>query len=243
MAENKNQILWGEGVVFIGGKELFEVQELALNFGINTLTAQKGDGGSQIVIPTGQPITGRCGFLGINSATLAVLTGATAASGANYKRIRSEELTVASDAVTTTETPIAATLRVVEKGANKVPLQQVASSPDAGEYTVSGTTIGFNASQFADGVKILVSYIYADTEGETVTFSPDTLPDSFALWGTLRSKELFGDVTGDVIIYAAKCDRTSEFGLGGSIGNISTPGFDFNIRVDTEGDLEFYFPA
>lgn len=242
MAENLNQILWGEGVAFIDGNETFDIQEISLNFGLNTLNFTKGDGGSQVVIPTGQPITGRAGFLGLNSAILATLTGGSSAAG-TVKRIRSEALTVSSDAVTTSQTAITNTLRVVESGANKTPLKQVSSSPSSGEYTVSGTTITFNASQFEDGVVINVSYLYTDgSAGETVTIDPSDLPSNFELYATLRTRQEFSQVKGDIVIYCSSVDRTGEFTMGGSIGNVSTPGFDFNVNNNTSGDVEIYFP-
>ncbi len=243
MAQNLNQILWGEGVAFLGGKELFEIQELSLNTGLESLTAKKGDGGGNIVIPTSQPITGRASFLGLNASTFAALTGGAITSGATQKRIRSEELTVATNAVTTSQTPITNTMRVVEKGSAKQPLKQVTTPAAADEYSISGTTITFNTGTFSDGTKILVSYFYADASaGETVSIGPDDLPSSFELRGSLRTKELFADSKGDIIFYAAKCERTSEMNMGGSVGDISTPGFDFSIRIDNEGDLEIYFP-
>lgn len=242
MAENLNQILWGEGVAFLAGKELFEIQNLSLNVGMSTIEAAKGDGGGQIIIPTNQPITGRAEFLGINASVLAALTGGASATG-TYKRIRSEALTVGTDTITTSETPITNTLRVVAQGSNNQPLKQVASPSADDEYSVSGTTITFNSGAFADGTVINVSYFYNDaSNGETLTIGPDDLPNSFELWGSLRTKELFSDVKGDVLFKAAKCERTSEMSFGGSIGNISVPGFDFNVRIDTEGDLEVYFP-
>jgi hypothetical protein len=244
MPQNLNQILWGEGVAFIDGVELFEIQELAINFGLESISAPKGDGGGNIVIPTSQPVTGRAGFLGSNASVIAALTGGSITSGATRKRKRSEELSVSSNTVTASETPITNSMRVIEKGASKQPLKQVSGAPSsADEYQVSGTTITFNTGTFADTTVIEVSYIYADAaDGETLSFNPTDLPSSFELQGALRTKELFTDVKGDLAILAAKCERTGEFGLGGAVGNISTPGFDFSIRIDNDGDLQLFFP-
>jgi len=240
MAENLNQILWGEGVAFIDGVEAFEVQELSVAFPLEVLEFTKGDGGGKGTIPVGQSYQGRAGFLGMNASIFSKLTGSTTSTGTK-KRIRNEKLTKSTDTLTCSQTPIADTLRVVPAGSNKQPLKRVSGSPQVGEYSVSGTTITLNASQPESD--FYVSYIYTDSSsGETSQLSPSSLPNSFELYGSLRTKELFSDVKGDVIIYAAKCERTSEFGLGGAIGNVSTPGFDFNIRVDNAGDLEFYWP-
>lgn len=243
MGQNLNQILWGEGVAYLDGKELFEIQELAITFGLESLQAVKGDGGGNIVIPTNQPLTGRAGFLGINAAILAELTGATTSTGTK-KRIRKEQQTVSSNAITLDNTPIANTMRVVEDGALKIPLRQVSGSPAAAdEYQLSTATLTFNTGTFANGTVINVWYIYTDgADGETSQLAPGALPGAFELYGSLRTKELFGDTKDDLIFYAAKCERTSEFALGGAIGNISVPGFDFNIRIDNNGDFDVYWP-
>lgn len=243
MAQNLSQIMWGEGVAFLDGYELFEIQELIINFGLNTLEAVKGDGGGNIVIPTNQPITGRAGFLGLNAATFSKLTGGSSATGTK-KRIREEELTVSTNTVTTSQTPIANTMRVIEQGANKQPLKQVSGTPaEDDEYQISGTTITFKTGTFSDGTIMVVSYIYADAaNGETVQIGTTDLPSSFELYGSLRTKEKFSNVKSDIIIYAAKCERTGEFGMGSAVGSVSTPGFDFNVEVDNPGDLEIYFP-
>lgn len=244
MAQNLNQILWGEGVAFVDGKQLFEIQELGVNIGIGSITGEKGDGGGQIVEITSQPVTGRAGFLGVNAALLAALTGGSSSTG-TVKRIRSEELTVATNAVTTSQTGIANTFLVKEKAANSQPLKQVSGAPSSDdEYQISAaTTLTFKAGAFSDGDIIEVSYFYVDAaNGETLDLAPDDLPDEFELYGSLRTRELFGGAKGDIIIYAAKCQRTSEIGLVGALGSFATPGFDFNIRRDGSGDFKLYLP-
>ena len=242
MPENLHQSMWGEGVAFIGGKEGYDVQNLMINLGLESISFRKGDAGGNAVVNTGQPITGRLEFKGINAALLATLTGGSSATGTRT-RIREEALTVATDAVTASQTPIANTMRVVEQGSNNVPLKQVAASPETDEYTVSGTTITFNASAFEDGIIIMVSYFYvAGAAGETVTIDPTDLPGSFELQGSVRTKEHFADTKSDIIFYAAKCVRTSEIPLGGPVGDFGGIGFDFNIELDNSGDFLVYFP-
>jgi len=243
MAENLNQIMWGEGVAFIGGKEAFEIQELALQFGLETITGRKGDSGGNIVEITGQPITGRLGFLGFNASLMATLTGGASATG-TVKRIREESLTVATNAVTTSQTPITNTMRVVESGSNKIPLLQVSGAPAAAdEYQISGTTITLNTGTFSDGTIMKVSYFYLDAaDGETLTIDPTDLPDSFELYASIRTREKFGGTKGDAVIYAAKCKRTGEFAFGSGIGDFTSFGFDINIEIDNAGDLLVYFP-
>ena len=236
----KNQVFWGEGVAFVDGVEVFEVQELVFNFGIEVLEALKGDGGGNIRVPTRQPISGRCGFLGMNAPLFAKLTGATNATGYR-KRVRGEAQTKVTNDVTLANTPIANTVRIVADGANKLPLTQVSATPQVGEYTISGDTITLNASQTEDD--FLIDYVYVDgANGLTATIAPNSLPDSFELIGTLRTKELFADSKDDIVVYAAKCERTSEFTMGSQNGQISTPGFDFSVRIDSSGDFEVTFP-
>lgn len=242
MAENLNQIMWGEGIAFAGGKELFDIQEITINFGITGIQFQKGDGGANVFIPTGQPLTGRAGFLGLNAALLATLTGGSTATGTK-KRIRSEELSVSTNTVTASQTPIANTMRVIRKGASYQPLKQVASPANDDEYSVSGTTITFNTGAFADAVVIQVSYVYSDgANGETLTLDPNDLPSNFELYAALRTREEFSQTKADVVAYFSSVDRNGDFGLGGSIGNASVPGFDFNINNNASGDVEIYFP-
>jgi len=243
MAENLSQVMWGEGVAFIDGKELFEIQNLSINFGLDVLSAKKGDGGGDIIIPVNQPITGRAEGLSLNAAVLAELTGGSSATGTRT-RIRSENLSVSTDTVTCSQTPITNTLRVIEQAANSQPLKQVSSSPSADEYTVSGTTITFNASAFEDDVVIEVSYLY-DVAGSGETFSLDVtdLPSTFELYGTLRTKELFDGDKGDVTIYAAKCQRTGAVTIGGAKDSLSLIGFDFNIEIALSSDFNITFPA
>jgi len=244
MAQNLNQVMWGEGVAFIAGKEAFEIQELALKFGLETITGRKGDSGGNIVEITGQPITGRLGFLGFNASLMATMTGGSSATG-TVKRIREESLTVATNAVTTSQSPIANTMRVVESGSLKIPLKQVSGAPAAAdEYQLSAaTTITLNTGTFSDGTIMKVSYFYTDgADGETVTIDPTDLPDSFELYASIRTREKFGATKGDAVIYAAKCKRTGEFGFGSGIGDFTSFGFDINIEIDNSGDLLVYFP-
>ncbi len=238
---DRNQIMWGEGIVFVDGVEAFDVQELAFNFGVEVLEAVKGDGGGNIRIPTNQPISGRCGMLGLNGPLFNKLTGASSVTGTK-KRIRSEAISkVGNDLTLAQNTAIEETLRVVASGSNNLPLTRVASSPAVGQYSFAAGVVTLNAGQTE--TEFVVSYIYTDSvNGETSQFSANSLPASFALWGSLRTKELFGNTTDDLIIYAGKCERVSEFSMGGQIGAISTPGFDFSCRVDSEGDFEVYWP-
>lgn len=239
MAANQNITLWGEGVIFVDGKELFEAQEVSLEIGAETISAPKGDAGGSITEIVNQPITGRVSFLGLNASILSALTGGTVSTG-TIKRIRNEKLTKSTNTLTTSQTPIANTLRVVPAGANKQPLKQVASAPQVGEYSVSGTTITLNASQPESD--FYVSYFYEDSgNGETVNLDPAQLPNEFELYASLRGKEQFSGAKMDVIVYAAKCQRTSGLSIGTTKGNFSAPGFDFSVRIDSPDDFKITF--
>lgn len=237
---NQKLFIWGEGVMFVNGEEAQELQEVGLNIGINTIQAPKGDGGGNITVATGQPITGRAVLGAMNPELFAVLTGASNSTG-TMKRMHKETLTKATDTLTTSQTPETDTLMVIPVGANKEPLKQVASSPQVGEYSVSGTTITLNSSQ--PETQFNVSYFYEDSsDGQTTSFGPDDLPDEFELWASMRAKDLWPGTKGDIIINAAKCVRTSEIALGSAVGASAKPGFDFEIRVDNDGDLKVYWP-
>lgn len=154
-----NQVLWGEGVVFAGNRELFEVQNIGINFGVESIEGLKGDGGGKISVPAGSVYTGRIELLGLNAETLEVLTGATAAAG-TYKRIRSEAQNKVTNDVTLSNTPVANSVRIVPAGSNKKPLKQVAAAPAVGEYTISADIITLNAGQTETA--FVIDYFYAD---------------------------------------------------------------------------------
>lgn len=234
-----NYVMWGEGVAHVDGVELFDVQNLSVTFGVEVIEAVKGDGGGKIRLPVGSDLNGRCEFLGLNAEMLGVLAGTTSAVG-TVKRIRNEEQSKSTNTVTLANTPLANSVRIVADGANKVPLKQVAATPAVGEYSISGAAITLNASQSEDDFIISYMYVVAGS-GLTARFGPNSLPSSFELLGSLRAKELFSDVKSDLIIKAAKVERTSELNVGAANRAFANPGFDFNIRVDSLGDLELYF--
>jgi len=233
--------MWGEGVAFVDGLESFETQEILFNFGVESLEAAKGDGGGKIREVTQQLLTGRMGFLGMNPDLFGALTGATNAAG-TLKRVRNESVTKSTNSLTLAQTNVNdKSLRVVPTGANKQPLSKVASSPAVGEYSISGNVLTLNASQTE--TIFTISYIYTDSSnGIASTVAPGDVPDSFELLSTIRNREQYSDVKGDIIVHALKCVRTSEFGLGASNGQISKPGFDFEIRNDASGDFKVYWP-
>lgn len=242
MGLNLNNYMWGVGKAFAGGKPLPEMQEIGINIGMEVLSATKGDGGGKITEPTSQPITGRINFLGMNSAIFALLTGGAVSTG-SVKRVRNTQKTVSSNAISLSNTPILNTLEIVENGSSKVPLKRVASPAANDEYSISGTTVTFNTGAFADDTVILVSYFYDDTSnGETVKIDPGDLPDSFEVYASVRTREGYAGTLGDVVIYAAKCTRTSEFNMGASNSDIAQPGFDFEVRIDTADDFKVTFP-
>ena len=196
----KNQVMWGEGIIYKDGRELFEAQEILYNFGIEALEAAKGDGGGNIREVTRQVLSGRLGILGLNAETFGALTGATAAAG-TLKRVRGESVTKSTNTLTLAQSTgiIANAIRGVPAGSNKQPLTQVASTPAVGEYSISGNVLTLNASQTESD--FTVDYIYTDSsDGTTSTLGPNDLPDSFELYSTLRTREQFSDEKGDILI-------------------------------------------
>jgi len=232
---------WGEGRLFLGGNQAFDVQNLGVNFGVDTIQGVRGDGGGQIIVPAGSILTARLEFAGLTPEVFNLITGATAVVG-TVKRKRSNTLTKSTNDLTIADaTYVENTLMVVPAGANKNPLKRVSSSPAVGEYTVSGTTITLNASQSEDDFD--VTYFYTDAaNGTTSRFSQSTLPSQFEMWGSLRHYNPYDGNQNDVIIYAAKCDRISEFGFAAGNRDFALPGFDANIVVSNAGDFEKYWP-
>ena len=130
---------------------------------------------------------------------------------------------------------------IIPDGANKAPLKKVASAPADGEYSVSGVTVTLNAAQADDD--FLCSYFYASAaDGLTTTIGKTDLPDDFEVYVSMRAQDLYPGTKGDIIFKCAKCTRTSELNLGPSVGAAAKPGFDFNVRIDSDGDFEMYWP-
>jgi len=100
MTNDQKHYMWGEGVMFIDGEMIPEVQEVGFNFGVENITDRKGDGGGNINVITGQPITGRISFLGMDPVLFAKLTGGSNAAGT---RLRKRPTTVTKS--TNTSTP------------------------------------------------------------------------------------------------------------------------------------------
>lgn len=235
MTNDQNPFIYGEAVCYADGEKLHEIQEGSINFGLVNIEAQKGDGGGKITVPTNQEITGHVGFLGLTSAAFALLTNATNSTG-TIKRVRRTLKTKSTNTITLSNSPITNTLEVIPSGSNKAPLTEVASSPAVGQYSVSGTSITLNASQSEDD--FYVAYLWTDSSnGLTSKISPDALPDEFELYLTFRAKDLYPGTKGDMVIYAAKCSRTSELSIGAGNGANATPGFDFSVRIDSADDF------
>jgi hypothetical protein len=241
MTDDQKLFIWGEGVAFIDGEMVPEVQEVGLDFGINTIQEPKGDGGGNIVVTTGQPITGRINYVGMSPTLFALLTGTANATGTVLRKRPTTIAKVTNSVTIPDATYIAYTLVIIPEGANKSPLKLVASDPAVGEYSVSTTTITLNASQTE--TNFVLDYLYSnDAVGLTTTFDPSDMPEEFGLYFTLRAKDLFPGTKGDIAFYAAKCNRTSPLNMGASVGEAAKMGFDFNVRIDSSGDLLTYWP-
>ena len=239
MPKNKNVILYATGYAFLGDDDLFDITEAQLTLGLDVIEAQLKN--SVHTIATGQPLRAHLVAAGLNLNLLSRLTGGSVASGS--KRKVDEELTKSADALTLTQTPEDTNhIRIVPVGANKSPLAQVASSPSVGEYSISGTTVSLNASQSEDDFRCI--YFYTDsTGGDTLSIDPDDLPSSFELFLTVPARDIFPGSDGDLIIEAAKAERTSEITIGGSKGNHQAFELDVNIRNDNNGDFKIYLYA
>lgn len=241
MTDDQKLYLWGEGVMFIAGEMAPELQEVGLSFGVENITDRKGDGGGNINVSTGAPITGRMNLAAISPTLFATLTGGSNAAGTVLRK-RPVTLTKSTNTLTLADaTYIVNTLVIIPSGANKAPLKKVASAPAVGEYSISGTTVTLNASQSEDD--FTVDYFYTDAaNGLTTTIEPSDLPDEFEVYTSMRAKDLYPGTKGDVIFYCAKCTRTSELNLGASVGESAKPGFDFDVRIDSSGDFLTYWP-
>lgn len=236
MSKVNNHILHSSGYCYLGDDDLFDVTDLQVTLGLNIIEAQLKN--SVDAIPTGQPLSGRIQVAGMNIPLLSRLTGGTVSTGS--RKLQKETLTKVSNALTLSQTPNDTDrIRITPVAADIPPLIQVASSPNTGEYSISGTTVTLNASQSESD--FLCEYFYADaSNGQTLALDPSDLPSSFKFMGAVPAKDVFSGVEGWLAIEAAKVQRTSEIVLGASKGNHTPLEFNINILNTTPGDFNIY---
>lgn len=170
------------------GKALFHLQNLktsGLENAAETVYATGGRGNARIV-----------GFSSTRTATInledavftneaiAMMTGNNLVTGAKevYKR---DVLTVATNKVTLSKTPVGNPISVYElnaDGSHGEELTKAASTVATGEYSITGKELTFFAGELPNGKQVVVYYkVTTDASAETITISSDKFAGSFKL--------------------------------------------------------------
>lgn len=151
-----------------------------------------------------------------DNEALRMLTGNTIATGA--KEIYwNEVLTVASDAVTLTKTPVGALINVYEvnaDGTNGTEITLTEGALSTGEYSIAAKVVTFFADDYADGAKVRVYYkVNTDITAKTVKVTSDMFGGSFkvVLDCLIRDEKTKNDYFGQIIVPNAKFEDNFNF--------------------------------
>lgn len=147
-----------------------------------------------------------------DNAALAMMTGNNVVKGVATVGQR-EVLAVASDKVTVPFTPKGSKIKAVfvrnPDGSHGEEITLADGVLDAGEYTLSGKVITFDAGEFADGKEVIV-YYDADTDAtaNTITISADKFAGSFGLLLDVIVKSPYDlkDYAAQIEVYTAKME-------------------------------------
>lgn len=162
----------------------------------------------------------------IGSATFladlfAVQSGAAPVTGSNTNLVISDTLTVTSNVATTSATPLGTTdaeigyAYIIDSDGSLGTEYEQASVVSTGKFTLSGTTITFNAGDIADGTQIFLKY-NATSAADTVTYSGYT--NVFSKHVKLIADTVVRDCNGtdkeaQLIFYNAKVNNNFTFDL------------------------------
>jgi hypothetical protein len=237
------------GIIFdhTNDVELPNQAEIAINSEISNIEIPSGDSFGDCTIPTQQTITGRFSWRDMTPELWAALvSGSTATTGVIH-HISKEAVAISSDTATVAQTPYqgadgAGNYPMVVVGPTGKTYKQVASAPGAGEYSISGQVLTFEASELEDDEIVTISYFYSADSGTKVSFSPSDIPGAthylFAMKiYSCREGAWKGYLVGEL----KKVVRTSAVGIGPGVADAATMGFDWKATIDvaTDGYLAF----
>lgn len=236
--------LIGKGVILdaSGGLPFLDYGELQIIFGLDVLSIPRGDIAGRYYVPVGMPVTGRLTWFDISAELLASLLGAGAEQG-TVRRVVSESHTIPDESPYTVDLDHQANLGATEvvMGSDGTRFRRVATSPSSGEYSITDYTLTFSSED--GGKTIYVSYFYSDpSSGSTIVLAPQGLPSRFKLVGSLNLYDIAEEESGDLVLVAERCVRTSPLNLGASVGEYGRFGFDFALENITAGDITLYMP-
>jgi hypothetical protein len=172
------------------GTVLFQLKNLktsGLENSAKTVYARGGRGNAKIVgFSSDREAKVKLQDAVFTNAVLAIMTGNDLVTGA-ANVYKSEILIVDANAVTLTKTPVGGTLiglyKLNDDGSfNGDTLEKVATSPTAGQYTLSAKAIAFSTGEFENGDRVQAFYLMTtDASGVTIKVSSDKFAGAFKL--------------------------------------------------------------
>lgn len=177
------------------------------------------------ILKTNKDVTVNATLAEVSLGFIALKSGVTIDTASKKSYVIEEETTVTLKAATIT----GATEILAVKALNGTILKRVTGTPAVGQYSVTGTTIAFEAT-FADA-KVYVSYTKASTKDcASVKFNGK----SFAKNGRLIMKSIAydqntEDITADVVLDFYKASLVDDFSFDFSNGSATETELSFNI--------------
>jgi len=250
------EVVWAEGVAFLGGLKLADTITVAINDELKIVRHLLGDGGGEITWATGRKVTGIVTFNGIDADLLAEITGGTKTAGTKTRvRLGEESAIVFDDEGIPNGSPykidlvhgtdvVPDSIEVYDE--NGIHYKKVIGNPFPYEFYYKSGDLKFNSQ--AVGLMMYPAYLYDDSGvGNTITIKKSDLPSRMELWCMLRARNLAEISTEylnrDIIIHLAKVNRTGALTVGAEDReNTSSWSFEFMAELMEDGDMEVYFP-
>jgi hypothetical protein len=227
-----------DGVVFGG------VQDFKLTCELEEISFPAGESWSSYSVPMGVKWRGEVAFKALDAAALRLALGGTASAG-RVLEVLGEYAAVPAEAPHTVtlehDDAVAGSERVADTTGEA--FARVDDSPAAGEYSIDGLVLTFNAADA--GTALSLDYLRLDdSDGDKLTVGPRDLPGRFALYGVLRGHDLqSGEVpAGRFAVYLADCRRSGSFDLGAANGKLGAFTLRFTAHNSSDGDIVFYLP-
>lgn len=115
-----------------------------------------------------------------------------------------------------------------------VPLQQVASTPATGQYSVDSTTGTYTFAAADEGLDVLLNYLYGDTGGNTLVINNQLmgLTPKFRLIAT----QLYGGKTFTLVLYSCVAEKLS---LPLKQDDYTIADFSFQAQANAAGQVGY----
>nr|BDD47804.1 hypothetical protein 5 [Bacillaceae bacterium] len=173
---------------------------------------------------------------------LALLAGEDLATGASnvFKR---EELTITSGAATLASAPVDGTLFIFELTGlrdNGTEFTKVAATPAASQYTISGTTLGFNTAD--NNKKIVAFYQYTSaTTAQKISIKANKFPKAVTIYGDGLWQDQETETTKAVKVNVFKAKAQPNFTLTMSSTDATSLELTFDLFAvkDANGNYSY----